>query len=152
MDSDKKSPKISDEITTPPRRKLLEDTDPPALNSEEITIPPGEWLPGRTTCPPEPGKLTLEVRRAGGIRQAPVSITGGHLLVGRTQGELRISDRMVSHRHAVIEWEEGQAPVLRDLGSTNGTFLNGRKLSGAHALKDKDEIRVGSSFLSVRLG
>jgi pSer/pThr/pTyr-binding forkhead associated (FHA) protein len=151
MDSDKKPPTASDEITKPPRKNLLDEPARPALNSEEITIPPGEWTEGRATLPPESGKLTVEVRRAGGVRQAPVSISGGRLLVGRTEGEIRINDRMVSHQHAAIDWQKGKAPVLTDLGSTNGTFLNGQRLTGPEELKDKDEIRVGASFLSVRL-
>jgi pSer/pThr/pTyr-binding forkhead associated (FHA) protein len=151
MDPDKKSPTTSDEITTPPRRRLLDEPSDPAMNSEEITIPPGEWTGERTSLTPEPGKLTVEVRRPDGVRQAPVSISGGRLLVRRTQGEIQINDRMVSHQHAAIDWEPGKAPVLTDLGSTNGTFLNGHKVSGPENLKNKAEIPVGPSFLSIGL-
>jgi hypothetical protein len=140
----------SGEITQPPRKALLDPALVHGMNSEEITVAPGD-LARADTRPPKPDRLTIEVHRPGGARQRPLFMGVGRLLIGRTQGEIQIADRMVSHQHAAIEWEEGKAPVVEDLGSTNGTFLNGKRLSEPTPLEDKDEIRIGSSFLSVRL-
>jgi hypothetical protein len=48
----------------------------------------------------------------------------------------------ISRRHACIRIEGGRA-VLTDLGSKNGTFVNGRPVDGATTLQDEDEIRLG---------
>ncbi len=144
------SPAKPDEITRPPRKLLLDPAVVSGPNSEEITVAPGD-LARIPTQPPKPSRLTIEVRRPNGVRQGPVFMGVGRVLVGRTQGEIQIDDRMVSQQHAAIEWEEGMAPVLHDLGSTNGTFVNGKRLSEPATLQDKDEIRIGSSFLSIRV-
>lgn len=63
-------------------------------------------------------------------------------LVGRdAQCDLVISDRQVSRRHAVVSQEDDQY-VLKDLGSKNGTFVNGQELAGPYALQDGDEIQI----------
>ena len=144
------SPTNSDEITRPPSKPLLDPAVLSGPNSEEVTLAPGE-LARTPTQPPKPSRLTIEVRRPGGVREHPVFMSAGRILVGRTQGEIQINDRMVSQQHAAIEWEEGKAPVLHDLGSTNGTFVNGQRLTEPAILQDKDEIRIGSSFLSIRV-
>jgi pSer/pThr/pTyr-binding forkhead associated (FHA) protein len=41
--------------------------------------------------------------------------------------------------------------VLRDLGSTNGSALNGRRIDGAEVLKPGDEIELGTSTMTFEL-
>ena len=55
-------------------------------------------------------------------------------------------DRAVSRVHAVLE-RFGDTWVVRDLGSRNGTFVNGERLSGERLLRALDEIRVGDTRL-----
>jgi hypothetical protein len=70
--------------------------------------------------------------------------------LGRTAGnDLVISDERVSRRHAIIEWEHGEWRI-NDLGSTNGTWVNGRQVSRAR-LADGDEIELGGRRFRVRL-
>jgi len=59
--------------------------------------------------------------------------------------DLVLPDNHVSRRHAAIELVEGQH-LLRDEGSSNGTFLNGLRLSRSHAfaLRERDVIEIGS--------
>jgi diguanylate cyclase (GGDEF)-like protein len=52
-----------------------------------------------------------------------------------------LPDDSVSRRHASIRVEEG-APTLRDLGSRNGTFVNGKRVEGAVRLAEGDKIQV----------
>jgi len=59
-------------------------------------------------------------------------------------------DRDASSRHAEIRLEEGRY-VLTDLGSTNGTFVNGERLTGTRALLDGDVIEFGANGPSVAL-
>jgi len=68
-----------------------------------------------------------------------------------TQATVRLADREVSRKHSQID-REGQDFVLRDLGSSNGTFLNGQRISGPTRLKDGDEVLIGTSKMEFRLG
>jgi len=58
-------------------------------------------------------------------------------------------DRLVSQVHAVIE-SYGSSYSLRDLGSSNGTFVNGQSLVGEQVLRPGDEIRLGRTQLLFR--
>ena len=55
-----------------------------------------------------------------------------------------IADPRASRRHAEIRWD-GETSTLSDLGSANGTFLNGRRITGTETLRDGDEITVASA-------
>ena len=69
---------------------------------------------------------------------------GDHLTVGRLAGnDVALDDASVSSRHAEIVVQDG-AVVLRDLDSTNGTFLNGEQITGEHPLNEGDEVYFGS--------
>lgn len=73
------------------------------------------------------------------------------VLMGRAEDvDFRIEDPSVSRRHAVLLWDRGRL-YLRDLGSTNGTFLNGQSVSNA-VVRHGDVIRLGGSELRVELG
>lgn len=64
------------------------------------------------------------------------------LLIGRDEGcDIAIPDRQVSRQHASIT-VEADSYVVRDLGSKNGTFVNGQELDSPHALQDGDEIQI----------
>ncbi len=78
--------------------------------------------------------LTNERTTIGRAADADVSLT---------------SDGTASRLHSAIERYPG-GWVLRDLGSTNGTFLNGDRLVTDHPLKAGDEIRVGASVFVFR--
>jgi adenylate cyclase len=68
---------------------------------------------------------------------------GPKLTIGRLgDNEVQIDDASVSSRHAEIQWDGGDA-LLRDLDSTNGTFLNGEQVTGEHSLAEGDEICFG---------
>jgi predicted component of type VI protein secretion system len=61
---------------------------------------------------------------------------------------IRIKSSQVSRRHCEIHEANGQL-TLRDLGSSNGTFVNGKRVLGQQALKVGDELTVGSVTLRV---
>ena len=60
--------------------------------------------------------------------------------------ELVLRKDDVSRRHAEVFYE-GDSFRLRDLGSTNGTFLNGQVVEGSAALRAGDKIEIGSSII-----
>jgi hypothetical protein len=97
----------------------------------------GSWLE-------PPSKYRLRV----GNEQ--IALTLGVSLIGRDAGACRITifDTLISRRHARIQVDGDQATV-EDLGSRNGTRLNGVLISGPHALRDGDRIGIGSYELSV---
>jgi len=69
---------------------------------------------------------------------------GDRLTVGRlADNDVSVDDASISSRHAEIAVVEG-AVVLRDLDSTNGTFLNREQITGERALAEGDEIYFGS--------
>jgi pSer/pThr/pTyr-binding forkhead associated (FHA) protein len=64
--------------------------------------------------------------------------------VGRSdESEIVLADPSVSRAHAVLEISFGE-PLVRDLGSTNGTFVNGRRVS-LERLHDGDELLFGNT-------
>jgi len=73
---------------------------------------------------------------------------GGHVSIGRSSSSMfQIVDDGVSRRHCSIE-NKGNRVVLRDEDSSNGTFVNGSKVS-AGLLSSGDEIRLGRAVLNV---
>lgn len=60
-------------------------------------------------------------------------------------------DLTVSGRHAALVLRDG-VYLLRDLGSTNGTMVNGVRLFGEHVLADRDVIQLGANGPSLRFG
>jgi len=71
------------------------------------------------------------------------------LTVGRAAGcTVTLDDTYVSQLHARVFRRDGALHV-EDLGSTNGTYVNGQKLTGAAPLKRGDQVRIGSTVLEV---
>ena len=65
------------------------------------------------------------------------------VIVGRDpSSDVMIADRQVSRYHARFEFKDG-AVMLEDLGSKNGTFFNGERVTEPVLLKDGDLIQVG---------
>jgi hypothetical protein len=77
----------------------------------------------------------------------------GELILGREQGsaDLVIDDPGVSRRHARV-LPEGGAVIVEDLGSSNGTYVNGERISGPVELGAGDEVQVGATVLGVEAG
>ena len=73
-----------------------------------------------------------------------VPVRGDDLVIGRSGADLEVDDRGVSRRHARLSRGLDGGWTLTDLGSTNGTFLNGARVRAAR-LRDGDEIRVGAA-------
>lgn len=70
------------------------------------------------------------------------------ILVGREEGGVRITDDRVSRRHARLE-RRGESVIITDLGSSNGTLVNGRLVEEAE-LREGDVITFGKT--RVRFG
>lgn len=83
-------------------------------------------------------------------KTASASIHHNLTIIGRQTGcQLRIRSAEVSRKHAEIHYEEG-TPVIKDLGSSNGTFVNGIKVIEKR-LEAGDLIAIGPVVLLVQL-
>jgi anti-anti-sigma factor len=102
----------------------------------------------RTSERGEPG-LWLIIH-IGASKGRPVPVVGPKFLIGRQRDcQLRLGSPMVSKLHASIERREGRV-ILTDLGSTNGTILNGRPLRGKESeIHDGDRIQIGPAVCTV---
>jgi DNA-binding winged helix-turn-helix (wHTH) protein len=101
--------------------------------------PPGGSLPG-----PPPGV----VRLVWGDRSIPLG-DGVHL-IGRDPGvAVWIDSSTVSRQHARLS-VAGATITIEDLGSHNGTFVNGHRVDAVSSLSHGDEIRIGPASFAVR--
>lgn len=106
-------------------------------------MPPGPHHAG----PPAAGPRNVRLV-AGDGRNYPLSI--GSTVIGRgDQADLRLPDVGISRRHARLDFDGAQV-VLTDLGSTNGSMVNGQRVS-AVALNPGDMIQIGTTTLTFRL-
>jgi pSer/pThr/pTyr-binding forkhead associated (FHA) protein len=76
--------------------------------------------------------------------------TRGNVTIGRKLGEVPLSDLEVSRRHSVIEVFGREMIFLRDLGSTNGTYHNGRRVMVSR-LRSGDTVGIGRTVLKLQV-
>ncbi|MCU0727937.1 MAG: GGDEF domain-containing protein [Planctomycetes bacterium] len=72
------------------------------------------------------------------------------VVIGREPGGLSLRDRKCSRRHAAVA-RRGDLYVVRDIGSTNGTLLNGVTLTGEQPLRDGDRIVIGQTVIKFTI-
>ncbi len=93
-------------------------------------------------------KLTL-VNAQSSAPPKEFELTKSEVVVGRDEGvDIVISTPAVSRRHARFMVDGGNY-VIEDLGSSNGTFVNGDRLIGRRTLNHRDEIRLGQAITLV---
>jgi diguanylate cyclase (GGDEF)-like protein len=78
-------------------------------------------------------------------------LTKGSTMVGRSSRvDIQIDEDAISRNHAVIEHDDDEF-IVRDLESTNGTYVNDRAIR-EHALRDGDQIKFGSTIFKFLSG
>ena len=95
------------------------------------------------------GAFTISVDKGPAeLRGVTVAVTGP-VVIGRSPGaDIVIGDDFVSGSHATVT-PSGDEAILEDLGSTNGTVLNGQPLSIPTSLRPGDVIDIGAVRLKV---
>src|SRR3954454_9120941 len=90
----------------------------------------------------------LHVVRGRSANQT-LKLTDGVNTVGRHDDcDLRIKSSQVSRKHCELFEKKGML-LVKDLGSANGTFVNGKKVQGQQVLEPGDELTVGGITLRV---
>ena len=80
-----------------------------------------------------------------------IAIAGTQFVIGRDEDcNLRPASPAISKKHCAVYYKDGE-PFVRDLGSTNGTFLNDQQVEGERALAEGDKVRVGPLDFTVKL-
>ena len=92
----------------------------------------------------------LKIQTADGSRER-FPLTKPRITIGRARSsDVFLPDQWLSRHHAAIEQKQG-AYYLLDLGSKNGTLLNGERVSGDRRLRDGDIITLGEHVLAFSL-
>ena len=97
--------------------------------------------------PPDDSALVIHEGAGAGSEH----LVDGELILGREHptADLVIPDPGVSRRHARVLPHNGTV-IVEDLGSSNGTFLNGRRITGPIELGTGDELQVGDTVVGLR--
>lgn len=75
---------------------------------------------------------------------------GGNKLGRDHENDVVLNDNAASNRHAEIYFDESNGALrLRDLQSTNGTFLNGKRINEPQILQHDDQIRIGFCLITI---
>ncbi|HSO53234.1 MAG TPA: FHA domain-containing protein [Actinomycetes bacterium] len=93
-------------------------------------------------------ELSLEIVEGTGAGRM-VALAGG-VTIGRGQdADLVLADELVSRRHARVA-PRGSGAVVEDLGSRNGTFLNGDGIHGLTRMEPGDQLQLGVTLVELR--
>ncbi|HEY5188060.1 MAG TPA: DUF3662 and FHA domain-containing protein [Solirubrobacteraceae bacterium] len=122
--------------------------------------PPASEESGRTMVYSTAGRVAEPLEERARVRQQTALLVseGKRLVVGSAgatigrsrQCDVMLDDPNISRTHAEVR-PRGGSWVLTDLGSTNGSRLNGRRIDGSEVLKPGDEIELGTSRLTFEL-
>jgi len=115
----------------------------------ELAPPPSPAGPGPAPAPGGASAGRLRVVEPAERRGTTYDL-GDEVTVGRAGGcHIALEDdKTVSQLHARVFRREGRLYV-EDLGSTNGTYLNAKKVGGAVALQRGDRLQIGRTVLEV---
>lgn len=124
-----------------------------AARSEEAEVAPA---PTAAESAPNTGQTqqrTLAsqlVVTEGPLQDTVIDLHGAPLMLGRAaEADLILDDDYVSGRHARL-FPQGSRWFLEDLGSTNGTYVNGAQLARTVAVEPGTPIRIGKTVLQLR--
>jgi hypothetical protein len=132
-----------------------------AQPEDEPVSVPAEPQSGRTMVYSNAERLSEPLKDVGPAHRdqtALLLIDGKRVVIGPAgatigrgrQSDVVLSDPNVSRQHAEIR-PRGGSWVITDLGSTNGSQLNGRRIDGSEVLRSGDEIELGASVLTFTL-
>ena len=125
------------------------DVPPPAI---PVVEPPAATMVYRPEVPltadDGPPEEVVRERVTLTVDGRTIPVVTGKVVVGRSREcDVRVDDGNVSRRHFELVQDGPTTWVVADLGSTNGTEVNGRRVSGRKRLDDGDRITIGGTEL-----
>jgi hypothetical protein len=162
-------PKSTKRRALPPQASAEEDLGELELEGGQPSSQQDEEQTLRSARAPQRIRMSLRMRRvAAGSPQASAELrpldqivvrlggqvfevpTGGEVLAGRSTGcAIFLNDRLCSRQHAVFSRAPDGSVRVRDLGSTNGTYVNGVRILAEQRLAPSDWITLGNETLEL---
>lgn len=129
------------------KKKPKEDPEPAAPYIPEAPANTGVHIPGASGV-----RCQAYILDASGVQRRVEFTAFGPYTVGRSQGacDMAIDDKKLSRSHFRLTFEEGRV-FIEDLGSTNGTEVNGVPVGGKRALAPTDIVTAGNTKFSFTL-
>jgi hypothetical protein len=130
-------------------RLTVRELRAPALSAEARAAAPPAPPPRRERRPEPRGALRLRILEPA-ARRGETHTIDREVTVGRGGGCALVlsDDTYVSQLHARLFQQNGEGYV-EDLGSTNGTYVNGRQITGVTRLKRGDQVQFGQTVAEV---
>jgi hypothetical protein len=130
-------------------RAVWTEVNSPRL-ADAPPVPAGKQK-GRSRRPPRPGRSNhpqLKVLEPPGLRGRSYALDS-EITLGRAAGcQVPLDDAYASQVHARVFQRDGHWYV-EDLGSTNGTYLNRRRVAGPMVIKRRDRLQIGNTVLEL---
>src|SRR5271156_245878 len=93
--------------------------------------------------------MNLRLKCTEGARKGEEFNFKDAVTLGRSTGDIQIRDSKTSNQHCKIYSNDDGLPTVEDMGSSNGTSVNGVKISGPTRLQNGDRINVGRTEFLV---
>ena len=134
----------------------MNDEDSSRQHTEQLGPSGTQRLSNEKSKKPEPPAALADVivkayllrQRAGQGEKGRIPIEGDRIVVGREESDVNIDDDTVSNQHFAIEFLAGNYTLV-DLGSSNGTAVNGAEVQSA-PLTTGDRIQAGKASFIFR--
>lgn len=103
---------------------------------------------GAARRPGRPGRAQLRVIEPANLRGQSYALAS-EVTLGRAEGcHVPLDDAYASQVHARVFQRDGKW-YIEDLGSTNGTYLNRRRVAGPMVMKRRDRLQIGNTVLEL---
>jgi pSer/pThr/pTyr-binding forkhead associated (FHA) protein len=141
----KKGKQVSDEMDSQLESDLSTNTDKKNINTRQKSMSTEETVITPNIAKPSGPSILLSLQG----RTVPFVITQKETTIGRhDSNDIPIPEQTVTGKHAKILLENGTLTIV-DLGSTNGTFVNGVRIR-SQELKSGDRFRLGNVEMTLK--
>lgn len=130
-----------------PSRRAREPVPAAAATSRPAPVPAP---PPASEPPPRPRLVVVKAAEDNEALPPEIPLSAAATIGRGPDNSITLNDRYVSGHHAQIHLREGRRFLL-DRGSTNGTLLNGRPITGEVEIGDRDQISIGATIFEYRM-